>query len=374
MFASTDQHLYIHVPYCALKCPYCDFNSIAGREDEQAAYVSALLQELEQYRGRRYRSLFIGGGTPTFLKPQHLETLLRGIRSCIDLAEHYEWTCEANPGSTDRQQLQLLKDHGVNRVSIGVQSTHAKHLQFLGRIHSADEAHQAIELACQLFDAVSCDLIFGLPDQSAEEIRADLTLYKSYQLQHASVYHLTIEPGTEFHGLYQRGRYQEIDQDLSWELLQMVSDTMHGYGLDAYETSNFAAPGQACLHNLAYWLQRDYDAVGAGAVSTVKGLRQTRLKHPAQYIQAITDTGHAIWQEEQLSLHDSIAETWMLGLRLMQGVSTQRLEQLGDSATRWQGQAQSFIDQGLLEKENEYIKLTKIGRPLQDHITMKLIP
>ncbi len=373
MFSASDQHLYVHIPYCAKKCPYCDFNSIAGRDDEQAAYVDALLKELDKHQHKSYRTIFIGGGTPTHLDAPLLEKLLIGMRERIALDDTYEWTCEANPGSTDQEQLQILKDHGVNRISIGIQSTHQHHLEFLGRIHNKAEAMHALELACSLFPAVSCDFIFGLPEQTEAELLTDLQVYETYQLQHASVYHLTIEPGTEFHGLYQRGVYEEIDQDSSWHLLSCVRDRLAALELHAYETSNFATADNACLHNLAYWQQRDYDAVGAGAVSTRKSLRQTRYRHPQQYIEAINNNEDAIWQAEQLSLQDRLNEAWMLGLRLIQGVKKQTLQQFGDDEQRWRPLIDDFKQQAYMSEDNTHIRLTDSGRPLQDYITSNLL-
>ena len=374
MFANTDQHLYIHVPYCAKKCPYCDFNSIAGRDHEHQDYVAALLKELDLYRGKRYRTIFIGGGTPSHLERSALNTLLHGIRTRIHLHEDYEWTCEVNPGSSDQTCFDLLQQHGVNRISMGVQSTHDHHLSFLGRIHDKKTAWEALNLAQSMFPRVSCDIIFGLPNQSTAELIADLQWYQQFNLQHASVYHLTIEPGTEFHGLYKRGIHKEIPQEDSWDLFRCVRDELQKLGLDSYETSNFCSEGQACQHNLAYWLQRDYDAVGAGAVSTYKGLRETRHKHPEQYIKAIHDDGQAIWQSEQLSIEDCIVEAWMLGLRLKRGVDLKHIRQLGDPDERWLEQAHTLQAQGYIDFNTEYVWIRDEARAMQDHITATLMP
>ena len=205
MATTEPRSLYLHVPYCAAKCPYCDFNSIAGRDEEHERYVDALLQEVKRLPPGPYDTLFIGGGTPTLLAPSLLERLLNGLRSHLHLADGYEWTCEANPGSADGERFALLAAHGVNRVSVGVQSTHDHHLRFLGRVHNASEADRVIDLATKHFPRVSADLIMGLPEQTAEELRADLALYRRHGLHHASIYHLTYESGTEFHARRARG-------------------------------------------------------------------------------------------------------------------------------------------------------------------------
>ena len=374
MFEANDQHLYIHIPYCEKKCPYCDFNSIAGRDDEHQAYVDALLKELDLYRGKRYRTLFIGGGTPSHLERKALDHLLRGIRERIHLHPDYEWTCEVNPGSSDQSCFDLLQQYGINRISMGVQSTHDHHLAFLGRVHNRQTAWEALNLAHSMFPRVSCDIMFGLPNQSTEELIADLQWYQQFNLQHASVYHLTIEPGTEFHGLYQRGIHQQREQEDSWDLFRCVQEQLQSFGFQAYETSNFCHPDQACQHNLAYWTQRDYDAVGAGAVSTIKGLRETRLKHPGKYIDAIHQQGTAIASSENLYLHDIIIEAWMLGLRLIRGVDLQHIRRLGDKDQRWLDDAQQLKQQGFIDWDHNYLWIHEDARAMQDHITAQLMP
>ncbi len=368
------QHLYVHIPYCVAKCPYCDFNSIAGREDEYRSYVDALITEIERLPSGPYATIFIGGGTPTILPPQLLERLCYGITQHVSLAPNYEWTCEANPGSADADRFSILAAHGVNRLSLGVQSTHDHHLRFLGRVHSAIEADRAIALARAAVPRVSADLIMGLPLQTADELRQDLLLYKRHDLQHASVYHLTYESGTEFYARRSRGEISDIDPTISRQLFELVWDGLETAGLLLYETSNFSVPGQESRHNMAYWLERNYYAVGAGAVSTINGVRTTREKHPAKYITRIMTGTDAVWRTEQLNKTELLTETWMLGLRLLQGVSISRLEKMGDDQTRWRPRVQSLCAEGLLEEQNGYIRLTRAGRPVQDEVTIYLLP
>lgn len=367
-------HLYLHVPYCAAKCPYCDFNSIAGREAEHAAYVTALIAEVRTLPRGPYDTVFIGGGTPTSLGASLLDQLLAGVRGHIVLADGHEWTCEANPGSSDAERFRILAAHGVNRISLGVQSTHAHHLRFLGRIHGPDEAEAAISAARAAVPRVSADLMFGLPGQTPAEIEADLGLYRRHDLGHASVYHLAYEPGTEFHARRQRGELAEIASESSRGLLALVAERLAGLGLVAYETSNFARPGEACRHNLAYWRLQDYQAAGAGAVSTVDGVRCTREKHPGRYIAAIQAGGSAVWQREELTRLDRIREAWMLGLRLGDGVDTGQLVRFGDRPERWQPAAGILADLGLVELLPGRIRLTPTGRPVQDEVTVQLMP
>lgn len=368
------RHLYLHVPYCAAKCPYCDFNSIAGRDDEHAAYVEALLAETRRLPAGPYDTVFIGGGTPSILPPKLLERLLAGLRGHLRLAEGYEWTCEANPGSADAERFAVLAAHGVNRLSLGVQSTHDHHLRLLGRVHSSLEAERALALARAAVPRVSADLIMGLPGQTDAELAADLELYRRHNLRHASVYHLAYEPGTEFHARRGRGELSEIDPAESRRRFARLWQAFDALGLALYETSNFAQAGQESRHNLAYWRERDYHAAGAGAVSTVAGERVTREKHPARYIEAIATGGDAAWKRETLGAAERLREGWMLGLRLAEGVALARVAALGDDAARWRPRADALISEGLLEETAGRLRLTRAGRPVQDEVTVYLMP
>jgi oxygen-independent coproporphyrinogen III oxidase len=367
-------HLYLHIPYCTAKCPYCDFNSVAGRSDEFPQYVAALLTEVRRLPRGPYQTLFIGGGTPSILPAPLLETLLAGLRDHLVLAPNYEWTCEANPGSADAEKFRILAEHGVNRLSLGVQSTHQRHLTFLGRVHDAYQAEVALAAARAAVPRVSADLIMGLPDQTIAELEADLALYRRHDLAHASVYHLAYEPGTEFHARLGRGELAEISPEASHAYFNALWAGLEAHGLTLYETSNFAKPGHEAQHNLAYWRQADYQAAGAGAVSTLGSLRRTREKHSGRYIEAILAGGDATWKREELTAADRLAETWMLGLRLAEGVRLMDLVAQGDPEARWRPLADSLIGIGLLDEANGYLRLTRQGRPVQDEVTVRLLP
>jgi putative oxygen-independent coproporphyrinogen III oxidase len=367
-------HLYLHIPYCASKCPYCDFNSVAGRDHEHQRYVAALLREVQRLPIGPYRTIFIGGGTPTMLSAGLLARLLAGVRQHVQLAEGYEWTCEANPGSVDADRFRVLAEHGVNRISIGVQSTNGERLRFLGRVHTGAEAEAALSLATGIFPRVSADLIMGLPGQDEAELAKDLELYRRHNLGHASVYHLTYEPGTEFHARRARGELADIEVERSRRLFEVVWDGLAALGLAAYETSNFARSGQASQHNLAYWQGSDYQAAGAGAVSTVAGLRVTREKHSGRYIDAIQAGGDAQWRVESIGERERLVEAWMLGLRLTSGVAVERLLSLGDRAERWRPRVDELSAQGLVNERDGHVMVTRAGRAVQDEVTVALLP
>ena len=367
-------HLYLHVPYCTAKCPYCDFNSVAGRDGEHGDYVDALLTELRRLPRGPYATVFIGGGTPSILAPRLLERLLAGIRDHIQLVENYEWTCEANPGSADAERFAVMAAHGINRLSLGVQSTHDERLRFLGRVHNSGEAETALALARAAVPRVSADLIMGLPGQDAAELKADLELYRRHDLAHASVYHLTYESGTEFHARRGRGELAEIEPALSRALMAQVADALAALGMQRYETSNFARTGQESRHNLAYWTMRDYHAAGAGAVSTVDGLRMTRESHSGKYLAAINAGGDAGWKRETLDARTRLAETWMLGLRLRAGVAIADLAARGDREERWRPRADALIAAGVIEEVAGRLRLCDDSWPAQDEATVYLMP
>lgn len=364
-------HLYLHVPFCARKCPYCDFNSVAGRETEYAAYVEALLTEVRRLPAGPYQTIYLGGGTPSILPPHLLARLCAGVRDHLDLADHYEWTCEANPGSGDAERFAALAEHGVNRLSLGIQSTHDRHLRFLGRVHDAADAERAVAAAVNYFPRVSCDLIMGLPDQDPADLIQDLAFVRRHQLAHASVYHLAYEPGTAFHVQRDRGVLADISPERSRIFFNALWDGLSDLGLAMYETSNFARPGHESQHNLACWRQRDYHAAGAGAVSTVAGVRLTRQAQSSAYIAAITAGGDAVAVREDLTAIEILREAWMLGLRLVEGV---RLERLNDDERRWRPLAAPLFDAGLIQEQEGFLRLTRAGRPVQDEVTVRLMP
>jgi oxygen-independent coproporphyrinogen-3 oxidase len=371
---AAGEHLYLHIPYCAAKCPYCDFNSVAGRDGEHGDYVEALLLEVARLPRGPYATVFIGGGTPSLLAPALLARLLAGLRAHLVLAPGYEWTCEANPGSADGERFALLAEHGVNRLSLGVQSTSDERLRFLGRVHGAAEAERALALARAAVPRVSADLIMGLPGQDAAELARDLALYRRHGLDHASVYHLAYEAGTEFHARRARGELREIDPALSRALMAQAADTLAGLGLMRYETSNFARPGQESRHNLAYWTLRDYHAAGAGAVSTLLGERLTREPHSGRYLAAIRAGGDAAWKRETLDPAARLAETWMLGLRLARGVAIAELTARGDREPRWRPRADALIAAGVIEEVAGHLRLCADSWPAQDEATVYLMP
>ena len=263
--------LYVHIPWCLKKCPYCDFNSHEARDDlPEAAYVDALLADLEfalpSIWGRKVISVFIGGGTPSLFSPESINQLLSGIRARVPLYADVEITLEANPGTFERAKFAGYYAAGINRLSIGIQSFDPRHLQALGRAHDADEARRAAEAAMMMFDTVNFDLMYALPGQTLDDARRDLEIALEFSPPHLSFYHLTLEPNTLFH------RYPPPlpDDDTAADMEEMIDNVLSRAGYFHYETSAYARPEHECRHNLNYWRFGDYLGIGAGAHSCAK--------------------------------------------------------------------------------------------------------
>src|SRR3989338_10864151 len=293
--------LYIHIPWCVRKCPYCDFNSHEVRgshspskgEDDiripEQEYVAALIRDLELAQpliwGRKVYTVFFGGGTPSLLSGEGIAQIMRSVRMLLPLDINAEVTLEANPGTVEADRFAAYREAGVNRLSMGIQSFNDAHLQALGRIHSADEAKRAIEIAQQHFDNLNLDLMYALPNQSLDEALQDVQTALSFAPQHLSCYHLTLEPNTQFH----RNPPSLPDDDASSEMQQGIENLLAAKGYQHYETSAFAQPKKRSRHNLNYWQFGDYLGIGAGAHSKLsfpdKVIRQARYKQPQAYMQ-----------------------------------------------------------------------------------------
>ncbi len=315
--------LYVHVPWCVRKCPYCDFNSHEARgalpEDE---YVAALLADLEfalpRVWGRPVLTVFIGGGTPSLLSVRALDALLCGVRARLPLAADAEITLEANPGTVEAEKFAGFRAAGVNRLSLGIQSLNDRHLQALGRIHDAGEARRAAELALATFDNVNLDLMYGLPGQTLAEAEAEIAALIALGAPHVSAYHLTIEPNTWFH----RHPPAVPDDDDAAAMQADVETRLAEAGYGHYETSAFARAGRQGRHNLNYWAFGDYLGIGAGAHSKISFknnvLRESRLRQPKAYL-AQAGTAEAIGEQREVVPAELPGEFMMNALRLNAG-------------------------------------------------------
>lgn len=327
--------VYIHFPWCLQKCPYCDFASsgIERPAVPHEAYADAVLHELQarlaQMNAPRLRSVFFGGGTPSLWSAQALGRVLAAIKRAFPLnAEQAEVTVECNPTSLPRAHAAALRDVGVNRLSLGVQSLDRGHLRFLGRLHDDRLALRAVEEAALEVPRVSADLMFGMPGQSPEAFCTELRTFTELGLRHLSVYALTVEPDTQFGALHRKGRLQLAKENVFAETYLAAEETLRAAGLAHYEVSNYAAAGQESIHNLHYWRAGSYLGLGAGAVGCLRsedgGRRYRNDPNPGRYME------HAKLQDrevssEQLNGEDTLHEGLMLGLRTAEGVDVEVL-------------------------------------------------
>jgi oxygen-independent coproporphyrinogen-3 oxidase len=318
--------LYVHLPWCLKKCPYCDFNSHQSNgELPQAEYLAALRADLEASLplvwGRRVHSIFIGGGTPSLFSPQGIDTLLADIRSLLPLEPGLEVTLEANPGTFECDRFRAFREAGVTRLSIGVQSFDDTLLKRIGRVHDAAQARAAVAEAADAFDTFNIDLMYALPGQTLAQLEADLDAALSFAPPHLSIYHLTVEPNTAL-ALQPRALLNLPDDDSASDMLDLITDRSAATGLQRYEVSAFARPGHRCLHNLNYWQFGDYLGLGAAAHGKLsfphRVVRQVRWREPAAYMRQALQ-GNAVSNHHEVARRDLPFEFMLNALRLREG-------------------------------------------------------
>jgi oxygen-independent coproporphyrinogen-3 oxidase len=359
--------LYVHIPWCIRKCPYCDFNSHEARDELPAdRYIDALLADLESALpsiwGRRVSTVFIGGGTPSLVPAEAIDRLLAGVRARVSLAPDAEITLEANPGTFERLKFEGFAKAGVNRLSIGIQSFNAQHLRALGRVHDEREARAAAEAALTLFGNVNFDLMYALPEQTLEQALCDVDAALTYAPPHLSFYHLTLEPNTLFH----RHPPRLPDDDVAADMEDTIHARLAGAGYRHYETSAFAKAGFECRHNLNYWRFGDYLGIGAGAHSKLsfpdRIVRQVRFKNPRQYLDAMA-SGSALQEESAVTRHDVGFEFMLNALRLTEGVPASLFaERTGHPITVVQRELSEARERGLLDRSPLVLKPTRLGQ------------
>ena len=359
--------LYVHIPWCVRKCPYCDFNSHEARgEVPEQTYVEALVRDLElalpAIWGRRVTSIFFGGGTPSLFSARAVDALLSAFRARLALVPECEITLEANPGTFEVEKFRDFRSAGVNRLSVGIQSFDAMHLKALGRIHDDTEARRAVDIALDCFDNVNLDLMYALPGQTLAGAEADLARAVSFGTPHLSFYHLTIEPNTLFH----RHPPSVPDDDAAAAMQELIENGLAAAGYVHYETSAYARRGCECRHNLNYWRFGDYLGIGAGAHSKLSSrdriLRQVRAKQPGEYLKRVSDSA-PVQEEHDVSSADAVFEFMMNALRLTDGfpvaLFTERTGLPITAADKPLGEAES---RGLIVRDHERVRPTELGR------------
>jgi len=359
--------LYVHIPWCIRKCPYCDFNSHEKRgEIPEAQYVEALIADLEfalpSIWGRRFASVFFGGGTPSLFSPEAIDRILAAVRARVPLAPDAEITLEANPGTFEQVKFAGFRAAGVNRLSLGVQSFNPIHLRALGRVHDEREARTAAAAALEIFGNVNLDLMYALPGQTVEEARDDVVAALAFASPHLSFYHLTIEPNTLFH----RHPPPLPDDDAAADIADAVEAALTDAGYGHYETSAFARPGRESRHNLNYWRFGDYLGIGAGAHSKLsfpeRVVRQVRHKQPQQYLERMA-RGEPLLEEREVTRGQIGFEFMLNALRLTDGVPLALFaERTGFPPTVVRKELDEAERRGLLVRDHERIKPTPLGR------------
>ena len=380
--AAPIEAVYIHIPFCVKKCNYCDFLSFShgtSTTDAMEQYISALIAEMTlataQYRVQA-RTIFIGGGTPSVLPEPLMEILLKAIRQYFVSDCLQEYTVELNPGTITERKLQLMKQYGVNRLSIGVQSDNAEQLQLLGRIHTFAEAQEAVQLARAVgFDNINLDFMYGIPGQTVEAWADTLTNAMALKPQHLSLYQLKIEENTVLNQWLEDGRIEEFDDETALAMYRTAQTLLEREGYHQYEISNYAQPGRESLHNQVYWRTENYLGVGLGACSWVRPLRWNNQFEMNDYI-GLVQTGQLPGQEpEHLTETEQMEETVFMALRMNQGLSKQLFsERFAKPAEAVFADAlRRCMEKGWIKETEEAYFLTEEGRVLGNLVFMEFI-
>ncbi|KQV44237.1 MULTISPECIES: radical SAM family heme chaperone HemW [unclassified Rhizobium] len=373
--------VYVHWPFCAAKCPYCDFNShVRHQPVDQPRFVAAFLKEMAEARRlsgpRTVTSIFMGGGTPSLMDPATVEAVLNGIAKEWHVPDGIEITMEANPSSVEATRFRGYRAAGVNRVSLGVQALNDADLKFLGRLHNVEDALKAIRLARDIFPRMSFDLIYARPKQTVEEWEKELKEAVSYAVDHLSLYQLTIEEGTPFYGLHKAGKLIVPDGEQSAVLYEATQEITSSIGMPAYEVSNHAAPGAESRHNLTYWRYGDYAGIGPGAHGRLtmgaNKIATATERKPEDWLKLVEDHGHGMIDQEILGRDEQADELLLMGLRLKEGIDL----------VRWQGlsgrepdpdREQFLIEHGFIERlGNSRLRCTPAGMLILDAVVADL--
>lgn len=373
--------VYVHWPFCLSKCPYCDFNShVRHTAIDEERFARAFAREIAttaaRTSDRTVTSIFLGGGTPSLMKPQTVGAVLDAIGQHWSVDSGVEVTLEANPTSVEATRFAGYRAAGVNRVSLGVQALDDISLKALGRLHSAQEALDAVAIARRSFDRYSFDLIYARPDQSAEAWTRELKLAISEAAEHLSLYQLTIEEGTPFFGLHRAGKLKTPDEDLARELYDVTQEVCAAHGLPSYEISNHARPGAECRHNLVYWRGQEYAGVGPGAHGRldIGGIRHAIAtdKRPEAWLLRVEEDGHGIISEELLDSEQRADEFLLMGLRLAEGIDPKRYAALAGRPLDPHRIAALKEDGAIVMDDNGRLRVTQDGFPLLDAVVADL--
>lgn len=367
---------YIHIPFCAHHCGYCDFAVVTGQDHRIDLYLEALAAELATLgRPQSVHTIFLGGGTPTYLQERQLERLLVLLRQWLHLQPGHEFSIEANPATFTADKVAILADHGVNRLSLGAQSFQPHVLRALERDHAPADVPRSVDLARRRIPAISLDLIFAVPGQSLQEWRTDLQQALSLDPSHLSTYGLTYEKGTRLWKQKGQGSVQALDEDTELAMYELAMTELHHAGFEHYEISSFARPGNCCRHNQVYWANEAYFGFGLGAARYVEGRREHNTRDLHAYLQKTLSGEPATFQCEMLLPEDRARETMSLNLRRGEGIARDRFtEQTGFVLDRLAGEKiQRHVELGLLADDGPRVYLTRKGKCVADAVIESLL-
>lgn len=372
--------MYMHIPFCTHICYYCDFNKVFLKGQPVDEYLTALKKEMAltfaKIPPRTMKTIFIGGGTPTALTAEQLVFLMEAIHNYVNMDEEIEFTIEANPGDLTGEKLAVLKEYGVNRLSIGVQSFNDRLLEKIGRSHRVHDVYESIFLAKEMgFTNISIDLMYALPEQTVDDVAHSLEEFFHLDIQHCSAYSLIVEPKTVFYNLMQKGKLHLPSQDQEADMYEYIMNEMEKHGFQQYEISNYARHGFASKHNLVYWNNEEYYGFGAGAHSYLQQVRRANINPIRKYIEKLMNDELPIRSEIFVSKKEAMEEEMFLGLRKNAGVSiTSFIEKFSVHPLEYyQEQIEQLTEQGLLQVTDQHIRLTEKGRMIGNEVFMAFI-
>lgn len=372
--------IYIHLPYCITKCPYCDFNSYGvGNSFPEDDYTSAVMCEIDSYSDylsqRKVSTIFFGGGTPSLFHPENIEKMIKRVGRYAELARDVEISIEINPRTADLDKLRHFKRIGINRASVGIQSFSDRKLRSLGRFNSSQEGKNVLrDVSAAGFENFSLDLMYGSLKENLEEVRHDISVSLELDVPHLSAYCLTIESGTKFGDMHRRGKLRLPEDGELSEMFSLTGSLLVQKGFEHYEISNFCRPGFQCRHNLIYWECGSYIGIGAGAHSHLNkedrppwGERWINVKDPASYMKALKEGGSAREFTERLSREEALMDRLLMGLRLKKGVNVQQIEKSYATVLN-RDKLKAPVEDELMEVSSGNLKITDKGRVFSDRL------
>ncbi|WBW95786.1 radical SAM family heme chaperone HemW [Oceanirhabdus sp. W0125-5] len=370
MSIKEQKALYVHIPFCKKKCDYCDFPSYSGKEGLMLEYTKALCNELKKYKDFVFKTIFIGGGTPTYLSYECILLLKEAFKE-LKIAENAEFTVEGNPGTFTIEKLKEFKNMGVNRISIGLQAFQNELLKDIGRIHSEEEFLESFKMAKEVgLNNINVDLMFGLPGQSMDQWKESLEKAVELGVTHISCYSLIVEEGTPFHRRAQKGLLDTPSEEIEREMYEYTKKFLEKVGYNQYEISNFAKEGMECRHNLVYWNLEDYIGCGSGAHSFIDGERIENTSNPEEYIELVKINGTGKVDSFENSEEDTIEEFMFMGLRKVEGINKVNFENRfkKDIYSIYGDVIKKHLKNKLIEDDGENIKLTPQGIQLSNMV------